>query len=172
MKKQALIYFGLLAGLINILFWFLFRSLFQSQESDFNVGEILGYAAMLLALSTVFFGVKRYRDTTLGGKISFVQAFVNGLIVVLVAAAIYVIGWEIYYPNFASDFSQEYSDYLITKYESQGLSEAEILTKKEEMATWMERYESPFYRIPMTLMEILPLGMVISVVSALILKRK
>lgn len=171
MKKQTLLYFGLLAGLINIIAWFVFDTLFQSDDFDFGLGEILGYAAMLLALSTVFFGVKRHRDITLDGKITFGQAFLNGLIVVLVASSIYVIGWEIYYPNFATDFSADYSAYMIESYKEQGLTELEIKTKTDEMNVWMERYENPLYRIPMTLMEILPLGILICLVSAFILKR-
>ena len=171
MKKQ-LIYFGLLGGLINIVGWFTFDKLFQSGENDYGLGEILGYAAMLLALSTVFFGVKRYRDRTLGGKITFGQAFFNGLIVVLVAGSIYVIGWEVYYPNFAPDFGAEYSAYLLETYKEQGLSEAEIQTKTEEMQVWMERYKNPLYRVPMTLLEILPLGVLVALGAAFALKKQ
>ena len=172
MKKQTLIYFGFLAGVINIVGWFTFDALFQSEEFDFGLGEILGYAAMLLALSTVFFGVKRYRDLNMDGKISFGQAFVNGLIIVGVASSIYVIGWEIYYPNFASDFSADYSAYLLESYREQGLTDAEIEVKKAEMEIWTTRYQNPLYRVPMTLMEILPLGILVCLISAFILKRK
>ena len=136
------------------------------------MGEILGYTAMLLALSMVFFGIKRFRDRSLGGKITFLQAFLNGMIVVAVAAAMYVIGWEIYYPNFAPDFSTNYSEYLMEGYRAEGLTEAEISVKQAETAVWMERYKSPFYRIPLTLLEFLPPGILICVVSAAILKRK
>ncbi len=172
MKKQALIYWGLLAGLINTIFWFISHSLFQSEIFDFSKAEILGYTAMLLALSTVFFGVKRYRDTVLGGKISFGQAFLNGMIVVLVASAIYVIGWEIYYPNFAADFGDKYYEYLINGYKEAGLSTQEIKVKTDEMAIWMDRYQYPIYRIPLTLMEILPLGILVAAVTGLVLKKK
>lgn len=172
MKKQTLIYFGLLAGLLNIIGWFALDALFQKDDFDFGLGEILGYAAMLVALSTVFFGVKRYRDVNLDGKISFVQAFLNGLIIVLVAASIYVIGWEIYYPNFAADFGERYSEYLVQSYEEQGLSTEEMKIKKEEMAVWMDRYENPLVRIPLTLMEILPLGILVAAISGLVLMKQ
>jgi len=172
MKKQSLIYFGLLAGLINIIGWFTLDALFQKEDFDFGLGEILGYTAMIMAVSMVFFGVKRYRDQVLNGKITFLQALLNSLIVVAIAASIYVIGWEIYYPNFATDFSSEYSNYLMEGYREQGLSDSEIETKQQETALWMERYKNPLYRIPMTLMEILPLGILISIVTALILKHR
>ena len=172
MNKQTLLLFGLIAGLVNIIGWFVLDGIFQQDEFDFGLGEILGYSAMLIALSTVFFGVKRYRDNQLGGRISFVQAFLNGLIIVLIASTIYVIGWEIYYPNFASDFGERYTEHLVSSLEEQGLNQEEIASKKEEMAVWMEKYESPLYRIPMTLLEIFPLGLLVTVISALVLKRK
>ncbi len=171
MKKQ-LLYFGILGGLINVLHWLIYDTLLGSGESDYGLGEILGYAAMLLALSTVFFGVKRYRDHALGGKITFKQAFLNGLIVVLVASSIYVIGWEIYYPNFAPDFGSEYSEYLMENYKAQGLSDENIQLKAKEMKVWMERYQNPLFRIPMTLLEILPLGILVTLVAAFALKKQ
>ncbi|WP_420318640.1 DUF4199 domain-containing protein [Ekhidna sp.] len=170
MKK--LIYFGLLAGLINVIGWFALDSVFQGDNFDFSLGETLGYTAMLIALSTVFFGVKSFRDKELNGSISFKEAFLKGFIIVSIASLIYVVGWEVYYPNFQSDFGEKYGEYLISNLEEQGLSATEIATEKASMAEWMVKYENPLYRIPMTLMEILPLGLIVSLISALILKRK
>ena len=169
---KRLIYFGLLAGFINIIGWFVLDAIFQGDNFDFSLGETLGYTAMLIALSTVFFGVKSYRDKELEGRITFKSAFLKGLIIVAIASLIYVIGWEIYYPNFQADFGEKYSAYLISNLEEQGLSSAEIAAEKANMDDWMEKYESPLYRIPMTLMEIFPLGLIVAVISALILKRK
>ncbi|WP_425391180.1 DUF4199 domain-containing protein [Ekhidna sp.] len=170
MKK--LIYFGLLAGLINVIGWFVLDTIFQGDDFDFSLGETLGYTAMLIALSTVFFGVKSYRDKELDGVISFKDAFIKGLIIVSIASLIYVIGWEIYYPNFKADFGEKYTEYLVSNLEEQGLSSAEISEEKASMSEWMEMYKNPLYRVPLTLMEIFPLGLIIALISALILKRK
>jgi amino acid transporter len=170
MKK--IIYFGLLAGLINIIGWVVLDAIFQGENFDFSLGETLGYSAMLIALSTVFFGVKSYRDKELNGNITFKNAFIKGLIIVSIASLIYVIGWEIYYPNFQADFGEKYSAYLISNLEESGSSAAEIEAEKANMIEWMEMYQNPLYRVPMTLMEIFPLGLIVAVISALILKRK
>lgn len=173
MKKERrnLIYLGLIGGAFNIVWWFIFNGLFEQGNIDFGLGEILGYTAMLLALSTVFFGVKRHRDTVLGGKISFITAFGTAMIIVGIAAAVYVIGWEIYYPNFAGDFGTEYSEYMIKNLEAQGLSADEIALEQANLERWMERYKNPLYRIPITLTEILPLGLIVALVSSLILRK-
>lgn len=169
---KRLIYFGLLAGIINVIGWFILDAVFQGENFDFSLGETLGYTAMLIALSAVFFGVKSYRDKELGGQITFKNAFLKGLIIVSIASLIYVIGWEIYYPNFQADFGEKYSAYLVSNLEEQGLSKAEIAAEKATMAEWMEKYKSPLYRVPLTLMEIFPLGLAVTLISALILKRK
>ena len=172
MKNTRLLLFGTLAGLLNILFWFLLDRIFQDENFDFSLGEILGYAAMLIALSMVFLGVKEHRDKQLNGRISFKGAFLKGLVIVLVASIIYVIGWEIYYPNFQADFGEKYADYIATSLEESGLSAEEIATEKQNMQEWMEKYKNPLYRIPITLSEILPVGLLVTFISALLLKKK
>ena len=74
---KRLIYFGLLAGIINVIGWFVLDALFQGDDFDFSLGETLGYTAMLIALSTVFFGIKSYRDQELNGQITFKNAFLK-----------------------------------------------------------------------------------------------
>ncbi|MEQ6166060.1 MULTISPECIES: DUF4199 domain-containing protein [unclassified Ekhidna] len=169
---KRLIYFGLLAGIINVIGWIVLDALFQGDGFDFSLGETLGYTAMLIALSTVFFGVKSYRDKELNGQITFKNAFLKGLVIVSIASLIYVVGWEIYYPNFQADFGEKYSAYLISNLEEQGLSSTEIAKEKASMEQWMQMYKNPLYRVPMTLMEIFPLGLIVTLISALILKRK
>ncbi|MBX7248475.1 MAG: DUF4199 domain-containing protein [Caulobacteraceae bacterium] len=50
---------------------------------------VLGYATMLIALSTVVLGVKQYRDQVGGGVITFWRGLVIGLGIALLAAVIY-----------------------------------------------------------------------------------
>ncbi|MBV6646221.1 MAG: DUF4199 domain-containing protein [Cyclobacteriaceae bacterium] len=172
--KKSLIIYGLLGGVIVICSWFVSNALLVSDsgQMDFELGELLGYVSMILALSTVFFGVKAYRDKAKGGKISFKDAFLNGLIIVLVASIIYVVGWMIYYPNFMPDFVDQYAAYQVTVYQEEGLSEAEIQGKIKEMDEWMEMYENPLIMAAFTFLEIFPVGLIIALLSALILKSK
>lgn len=135
-------------------------------------GEILGYASMILALSSVFFGVKAYRDKQRNGIISFKDAFLNGLIIVVIASAIYVIGWMFYYPNFMPDFADQYQSQEITKIEASGLPQEQIEEKIHSLKTQMEYYKNPFVMAGVTFMEIFPVGLVIALICAFILKKK
>ena len=173
-SKQTLIIYGSIAGLIIIVGWFAWSMLMKSSGSgaDFAGGDLLGFAFMIVALSMVFFGVRSYRDKERGGVINFKDAFLNGLIIVLVASFIYVIGWEVYYPNFLPNFSQDYAAKMIEQYQAAGMPEAEVQAKQAEMESWVESYKNPIVRMPQTFIEIFPVGLIIALFSALILKRK
>lgn len=173
-KKKILIIYGLIGGLIIVASSFIFGAIFGSDPSnmDMSMGVIRGYAAMLIGLSTIFFGIRAFRDKQRNGYISFKDAFVNGLIIVLVASVIYVIGWEIYYPNFMPDFPEQYLEYQKEKINSSDMSIEEAQKQISKMEISMENYNNPFYRIPWTFIEIFPIGLLILLISSFMLKRK
>ena len=139
---------------------------------DFELGELIGYASMILALSTVFFGVKSYRDKQRNGFISFKDAFLNGLIIVLIASVIYVVGWMIYYPNFMPDFADQFLQHEQAKLMKEGLAQEVVDRKMAEMKNMMAMYDNPVLMAGLTFLEIFPVGVVVALVSAFILKRK
>ncbi|MEP0369321.1 MAG: DUF4199 domain-containing protein [Cyclobacteriaceae bacterium] len=170
--KNALT-FGILSGLALISSW-LITQLFLIDESgqfDFSMGEITGYAGMLLSMVVVFIGVKKYRDAQ-PGAVSFKQAFLAGLYIVLVASAIYVVGWMIYYPNFMPDFTEQYTAHIIAQYEADGIPQSEIDEKVVEMEAWMESYKNPFVIAGMTFLEFFPIGLLFALIFGAVLKRK
>ena len=166
--------FGAISGAIMIIGWFATHQLFTNEDGGFDMAssEILGYSAMLLAFVAVFIGVKNYRDKQLDGHITFGKAFLIGLYTVLVTAFIYVVGWMIYFPNFMPDFADQYMASQITALEESGITGAELQAQKEEMASFMEWYKQPINMIGMTIMEILPIGLIVAAVSALVWKKK
>ena len=67
-----------------------------SDLSNHTTSLWFGYLVMLVALSLIFVGVKRYRDSQCGGVINFGPAFVLGLAIAAVAALVYALVWESY----------------------------------------------------------------------------
>src|SRR4051794_9987351 len=55
-----------------------------------------GYSVMLVAMSFIFVGVKRYRDVERGGVIRFWPAFALGLSIALISGIAYALIWELY----------------------------------------------------------------------------
>ena len=175
MKMKYAFKFGGIAGLIMIVSWFVTNQLFGSGDGeamDFGSSELLGYASMLLAFSMVFLGVKSYRDKESSGAFTFGRAFLIGLYIVLVTSVIYVLGWMVYYPNFMADFPDQYLQSQLTQLESSGVTGAELEAKKQEMLNWMEWYKKPYNMAGMTFLEIFPIGLIISLISAFIWRKK
>lgn len=134
-------------------------------------GMIVGYALMLIALSFVFVGVKRYRDGVLGGVIKFLPALLVGLGISTVAGIFYCAGWEITLALTNYDFIESYPRSVIEQAQQSGMTAAELAELRAQMADFQANYPNPFYRIPMTFfVEIFPVGVLVSLITALILR--
>jgi hypothetical protein len=134
--------------------------------------EVLGYSSMVLAFLLVFFGVRSYRENVAGGTISFGKAFQVGLLITLVTCAMYVIAWEITYFNFVPDFLDKFSAHTLAKMRESGESQAAIQKMTDQMAFMAKYYDNPLFNSAITFMEIFPVGLIVSLVSAAILRRK
>ena len=132
--------------------------------------EWAGYLIMLAALSLIFVGVKRYRDTMKGGVIRFFEAAGVGLGIAAVASIIYVAGWEIYL--WATDYSffAAYMKGAIAAKKAAGASPAELAKLTADMTAMAKAYANPLRRMGITLLEILPVGVAVAIFSAGLLR--
>jgi hypothetical protein len=128
------------------------------------------YLIMLIALSLIFVGVKRYRDVECGGVIRFGRAFLLGLGMAAVAGLIYAIGWEIFQSVSGYDFVGEYSASMIERMRAEGAAAAAIEAREAEMRDFAESYRNPLFRLPMVFLEIFPVGLLVALVSAALLR--
>jgi hypothetical protein len=133
-------------------------------------GMAIGYLTMLVALSLVFVAIKRHRDEDLGGVIRFWPAFGLGIGVSIVAGLIYVVFWEIMLMTAASGFVDTYAAGLIEQKRQAGASAAELARLTAEMEAFKVQYANPLIRLPMTFAEIAPVGLLVSLVSAGLLR--
>ena len=168
MNKIVLIY-GLIGGLIiSVLMWLTLGS----EQVDFENGELIGYTTMVVALSTIFFGVKAYRDKHLDGRITFGKAFLLGLYIALVASTLYVASWMLLSATTGDYFMVQYYEHAKQEMESSNMPAEEMNAKLEEMQQFAELYKNPIVKIGFTYLEILPVGLLVSLLVAAILKRK
>jgi hypothetical protein len=173
MKKNIIIY-GLIAGIVvSILMQFIVNYISHCKGNvDFDTSMLIGYASMLIAFSLVFVGIRNYRDKYNEGVISFGKAFKIGSMIVLIASTIYVVAWLIDYFFFIPDFAEKYSAQMLDKLKASGASQIEIDNQTKEMANFARMYKNPFFNAMMTYIEILPVGLIVTLISSLILKRK
>ena len=133
-------------------------------------GMVIGYVLMLVALSTVFVAIKRYRDTELGGVIGFWRALGLGLGISIVAGIIYVLAWEATIAITHMDFAGTYANSLIEQKKAAGVTGEALARFTAEMEQFKVQYANPLYRLPMTFTEIFPVGVLVSLISAGLLR--
>jgi len=170
MKKNVWKY-GLISGAL-IATWAVSTIALCYNSNNYVGNMLLGYTAQVLALSLVYVGVKNYRDKQNGGVISFGKALQLGLLISLVACTMYVVAWAIDYNFFIPDFMEKYSAHMIKSAQQSGQSAAQISAQIAQAAQMKEMYKNPFWFALFTYLEIVPTGLIVSLIVALILKKK
>ena len=165
--KRYILTFGAIAGVIPAA---VLTISIASNLSNHTTSLWFGYLVMLVALSLIFVGVKRYRDVECGGVIRFGRAFGLGLSIAAVAGLIYALVWESYLQISGYDFMADYSRAVLAGMRAEGAAQAAIQAKAAEMNAMAESYKNPLFRIPMTFAEIFPVGLVVALVSAALLR--
>lgn len=169
--KRIILTFGIISGLVTTAY-LVATAILTSFNCDFKYGMIIGYAGMLLAFSFVFVAVRNFREKYNNGVVSFGQAFKIGLLITLITSTFYVVTWLIEYHFFVPDFMDKYAEHVISDAKASGKTPAEIDMQIKEMDSMKEMYKNPLVVILFTYLEILPVGLLISLICALILKRK
>ncbi len=165
---RIILIFGVAAGLIVAVPMCLMVTFGDPDSATHS--QFTGYAIMLVALSLVFVGVKRHRDRALGGVIKFAPALLMGLAISAVAAVVYVIGWEVALAATDFAFMDAYASAAIEAARAKGLSPAEVEALAVQMESFKAQYANPLFRAPITFIEIFPVGVLVSLISAALLR--
>lgn len=171
MRKTVFIY-GIIAGFIASSLFIGYMLLGKEPEDNFENGMLYGYTLMILGFSLIFVATKITRDKYNGGVISFGKAFLVGLYITLIASTFYVIVWMIDFHFFVPDFAEKYAAHMTEQLKTSGASLETISKSNADMAEFSVMYKNPFFRTLLTYVEILPVGLLVSLISAMILKRK
>jgi hypothetical protein len=168
--KKIVLTFGIIAGLI--LSVFMVATIPFVDRIGFDYGMVIGYTIMVLAFLLVFFGIRSYRENVGGGQISFGRAFSVGILIVVIASVMYVVTWEILYYNFIPDFADKYTAHLLEKSRAAGASPEQLAAEQEKMNSMKWMLSNPLINGAVTFLEPLPVGLVFTLVSAGILRRR
>jgi hypothetical protein len=169
--KKAVLTFGLISGLIMSVLMGGSLLLADKIGSGHN-SLVLGYTIMVASFLLVYFGIRSYRDNTLAGQISFGRAFACGILITLITTVCYVATWEVLYFNFMPHFMDSYFAAQIHKVQSSGLDPAATSAQVAAIQRSQQLYQNPFVNMAYTFMEPLPVGLIITLISAAILRRK
>ena len=159
--------YGLVSGLVVILAS-LGLILIGGDGHQGNV--FLGYLIMLVGLSAILVGVKQHRDRALGGVIKFRTALAMGLGIAVLASLVYVAVWEVYMAATHYSFMDQYVAHSLAASRAAGVTGAAYQKLAGEMDGMRRNYADPLYRMAETFTEIFPVGLLIALVSAVLLR--
>jgi hypothetical protein len=174
MKKIILTY-GLICGVLSMIFTFLIATLCDRDMIDFSKAELVGYASMVIALSMIFFGIKSYRDNYGSGTITFWKGVQIGILITCIGSVMYIAGAELYTvinPGFAPKVMEKYKEFEANKMKQKGASPAETDAAVQQMAEMVKMMENPLVRFGIYLIEIFPVGVIITFLSAALLRKR
>jgi Protein of unknown function (DUF4199) len=164
MIKSIFVY-GIISGTVVIL------GMLVGMAMAGGVGsEAVGYLIMVIALSVIFVGIKRHRDLERGGVIKFLPAFAMGLGIAAVAGLAYVVTWEIYLAATDYAFMEQYIQASIEAKRASGVSPEDLQAYIASTEAMRVQYGNPLFRVPITFLEIFPIGLLIALVSAALLR--
>ncbi len=168
--KKTILTFGLISGAISSLVMVAIVPF--KDKIGFERGPVIGYTSIVLSFLLVFFGIRSYRDNIGNGQITFLKAFAVGISITVISCICYVVTWEVIYYNFLPDFWDKYGAHLVEKLRASGASPAAVQAKLEEMTRYKEMYKNPLLNAALTFMEPFSIGLVVTLISALVLRRK
>ena len=168
--KKVVMTFGLIGGVISSVL--MLSTLPFEDKIGLEGGLILGYTTIVASFLLVYFGIRSYRNNAGGGKISFGRGFAVGILITLITCVFYVATWEVVFHYFMPDFMTKYTAREIAKFKATGAPEAAVQAKAAELEKAADSYNNPAVRVPETFMEPFPVGLLITLLSAAVLRKK
>jgi hypothetical protein len=169
--KKIVLTFGFISGLIMSVL--MGGSLLAADKIGSGHNSlVLGYTIMVASFLLIYFGIRSYRDNTLGGQISFGRAFACGILITLISTVCYVVMWEVLYFNFMPHFMDGYFASEINKLQSAGLDAATTAARVAAIQHSQQLYQNPLVNMAYTFMEPAPVGLLITLISAALLRHK
>jgi hypothetical protein len=168
--KKTIWTFGLISGAISSVMMMITMPFHD--RIGYDRGLIIGYTTIVAASMLIFFGIRSYRDNVAGGTIGFGRALAVGALIALISAGCYTATWQVIYYGFHPEFVAKMQQVQVEKIRTSGASQAEIDRKVAEAEKFAEMYKNPIVNVAITMIEPLPVGLVIALVSAGILSRR
>lgn len=168
--KKIVLTFGLISGAMSAAM--MLATLPFVEKIDSDKGLILGYTTIVLAALMVYFGVRSYRENVGGGHLTFGRGFAVGILITLISNACYVGTWEIIYYKLMPDFADKYAAHMVERAQASGATPEKMKEALLKAKQFKEMYDNPAINVAMTFMEPFPIGLLVTLASAGILRKR
>ncbi len=168
--KKIVIRNGLFAGGILVTLMTV-SMLLMNESTNFRLAEILGYLSMVLSFVFIFVDIREFRDKYQDGFITFGKGFQVGILITLIASLLYVAGWMILSNTVATDFGDQYYEQFIQNIRESDMAEDEKQAQIAKYERNKDMYQNPLVQIGVSFLEIFPVGLLVTLLSALVLRK-
>ncbi|MBD0287950.1 MAG: DUF4199 domain-containing protein [Flavisolibacter sp.] len=170
MRKTAL-RFGLY-GIYTILAFFLLSWLiFNQRTENYEAQEIAGWAGILLSVIFVYFGLKYYRDKQNNGSLNFGEGLKLGMLIVLFPSVAFAIFDVVYVMVLDPQFFDKYYTYQVEQIRNT-VPASELAQRMKELQQQRDMFSSPLVQFIVMFLSVFVTGLIVTIISTLLLKRK
>jgi hypothetical protein len=168
--KKTVLTFGLISGLIISVL--MCGSLLLADKIASGHSMALGYTIMVASFLLIYFGIRSYRDNTLAGQISFGRAFACGILITSsLPSATSPCGRSSTSTSCPTSWIGT-SPRRFTRSSPPDLTPPPPPRRSLPYNALSSSTKNPFVNMAYTFMEPLPVGLIITLISAAILRRK
>ena len=168
-STKTVLTFGVISGCLSSLMMLLTVPFLD--RIGFDYGEYLGYTAIVASFLPIYFGIRAYRDNVAGGTLTFGRGFLVGLMIAVISSLFYVATWEVVYFKLVPDFAAKYTAHAVDHLKRTGATQEKIDETMRQMQMLKQYLDNPLTNAAMTLVEPLPIGVLIALISAGVLRR-
>jgi hypothetical protein len=167
--KKTVLTFGLISGAVSAAT--MLATVPFADKIGFDKGEILGYTTIVLSVLLVFFGIRSYRENAGGGRLTFGRGVAVGILIALISSTCYVATWEIIYYKLMPGFADKYAAHMVERAKASGASQQKMDEMERQAAQFKQMYDNPAINVALTFAEVFPIGLVVTLASAAILRK-
>ena len=168
--KKTVLTFGLTSGAMSAALMLV--TIPFTDRIGWEKGEILGFTGIVLSALMVFFGVRSYRENAGGGRLTFGRGFAVGILITLISSACYVGTWKIIYFKLMPGFAEKYAAHMVERAKASGASQQKMEETERRAKQFEQMYHNPAINVALTFTEVFPMGLVVTLLSAGILRKK
>ena len=169
--SQVAIKWGTIAGLLMVGVPLLTYLLIGGGPETFEVGEVIGYATIILSLLLIFMAINEFRRLQPDQRVGFAQGLAIGLLISAIAGSLFGVYNWVYVEFLQPDFLDQYYNHAIEQLRQSGQTEADIQRQIESFEREKALFMNPAIQFLLMFLTVFVIGLVVTLFCAAIQSR-
>ncbi len=169
--KKVIWTYGAIASFI-VVTMMVVAVILHENNSNSQGGMAIGFLGMFIAFAFNFVALARYRRDHVAEGLSFGKGLSICLLISLITTTSYVAAWGVSYHFFFPDFMDQCLAIEVAQFQEAGHTAQQIAAETADTKWMADHYDNPLVFIGLTAIEILPIALGMSLLAALIMRRK